>query len=177
MLLKNQNSLYIYISHMPAIFDILSLLLENPTQIPVVYVQWFTLWSLTLVLLHKYLYTSVNLLFISSIVLVCGLAITYIYPRYIKVSVGDQTETIEGTELKIIDFLFHWLPFLFILWTYGDYYANYTNIKNSTIVVLLIVLVYLLFNNLETRYFMTLKEIWSCILVIIIINVIWISIN
>jgi len=115
--------------------------------------QHLTAWSFALILLHKWTYRYINLLFLSGTVLVLALYISYIKPGYIKYHDLQGSYKITGHVKVTIDLLFHCLPFVFVWFKYGKYYGGHRvkwSIATSNASVLL--LIYLIMFNPKEIY-------------------------
>ena len=118
---------------------------------------WFTVWSLVLIVLGKYTHRWVNLLLCSSIVFTTGLFITYVYPRkaWARVEIREEKKQeydgwlieISGWPLSVVDVLFHGLPFAYVVWAYGRYYATHDSFWGTLAVMTLLVLFSLMYKT------------------------------
>lgn len=110
----------------------------------------FTFWVIILTIFHKQTFKCVNLLYLTFIVFICGLYISYINPKYYIYETQDnETIIINGfNKFYIVDIFAHTIPFLFIYYTYRNYYAN-TSLLDTPFTFLFILLGFLLINSKE----------------------------
>jgi len=94
--------------------------------------EFFTIWFITLLLLENYTNKYINLLFLSSIVLICGSYISFINPKYYIIKDFNNNKfKIDKHNRLLIDIFLHFLPFMYCLKKYN----NNNNIRNSLYVV------------------------------------------
>lgn len=125
---------------------------------------FFTFWSILLVILHKYTYKHVNLLFITFISLIIGSYISFLHPKYFIYEIDNEKIYLTGLhKFIIIDIFAHILPFLFVYFTYYNYYKNKSILEDP--ITILIVLIYGIIINHQKIYQIGFREI-SLILLI-----------
>jgi hypothetical protein len=97
---------------------------RHPRGFTTLALKLFTVWNLTLVLLHVYTHAYVNLLLLSAMVMVSGLYMTYVYPRAFHFPHAETPFYVGWPDVVVLDIVFHLLPFLFVAWRYGRYYLD-----------------------------------------------------
>jgi len=112
-------------------------------------VRFLTTWTLVLVICHEHTHAHVHLLLLTFLVAVGGIVLTYMDPKFVRV--GDAVVT--GIPLRIMDVALHHLPFLFVCWRYGPYYAVSGTRAQMMAVVAIIVLYLLLVDPVEMYQF------------------------
>lgn len=140
--------------------------------------QYFTLWCLLLVCFSSHTHMYVDLLLTSSFVLLCGSYLTYVYPRRVKFMFNGETFTIVGWKLNLIDLLFHVLPFMYIVWRYGEYYIKSEKtippLLNSLLVALLYVSTFDVFEVYGVRKEDVVNALFiTCFVGIVYVALIW----
>lgn len=82
--------------------------------------EYFTLWSLVVVLLHAYTHAHVHLLALTAFVCLAGMWLTHVHPRqYVLFDLK-----IAGANAVAVNVALHVIPFVFVAWAYGRYYAE-----------------------------------------------------
>jgi hypothetical protein len=104
---------------------------------------FFTLWVIILVVLHKYTFRYIDLLYLTFITLVVGSYISFINPGYILFKVNDkETIKFEGfNKIIITDLASHLFIFLFIYFWYYDYYK----VKDKNLILNSVLLLFIYF--------------------------------
>lgn len=138
-----------------SIRDNFALLLQNPLQHFVASFQYLTIWTIVLVVFHRWTHNCINLLFLTSVVFVFAMYISYIQPGYFKYNpIGDgETYKITGMAKLALDMLGHVVPLLFVVWRYWHYY-NQRGMAYSMVTsnAFLIVLIYLMAFDAKYMY-------------------------
>lgn len=125
------------------------MLLQNPQSHVLSSIQYLTIWTIVLVVFHKWTHKYINLLFLTSTVFIFAAYISYVRPGYFKYNpIGDDDATvyrITGTAKIVLDIVAHVLPLLFVMWRYLPYYTQhdvvYSFATSNAFLVLLIYLV------------------------------------
>ncbi len=136
---------------------------------------FFTTWSVLFVIFHKHLFKHLHLLYITFVVMVCGLYLSFINPRKFVAYIAGEKYTYTGVQKFIIaDMIFHIYVFWFILTKYGSYYRGHTNniIDVRIVNALLVMGVYLLFikGNIKATYGI---QFWEMCVVYAIANILF----
>lgn len=77
--------------------------------------RYFTFWTVVAVLAVPWSQRVLHLRWLTAMTLVGGTFVTYVSPRKFQIPVGNnQSITIQGRALQIIDIITHWLPFVYI---------------------------------------------------------------
>jgi hypothetical protein len=88
---------------------------------------FFTTWYILLVIFHKTTIKYINLLYLSFVVLIGGLYISYIHPRQYKlIMFNDEYKLEDSRKFILVDMFFHIMAFIFV---YSKYKSYYTPIK------------------------------------------------
>ena len=98
--------------------------LQRPLQTITYIMRYLTFINIALIACHSLLYPYIHYGFLSSVVMMCGLYLCYVYPRYMRVNVNGTKYTIDGGELMVVDALLHIVPWCFVMYTYGPFYGN-----------------------------------------------------
>lgn len=125
---------------------------------------YFTIWSLALLFLYSLLIfvgldlsKYINFVLLATGVSLASLFIVYVYPKYIRFTIKDKKFELKGLDLTIIDIIMHQIPCLIVLSLYL-FRHQFTITKFNTLVSLIIIAIYLVFNNIEERYGVTVQE-------------------
>ncbi len=118
--------------------------------------NFLTIWIFILVLFHKISSKIFSLSFLSFIILLVGLYISYINPTKYYIEYYDKTIILEGQVKNILDIYLHIIPFFFIYYTYGiePFFNNW-----KTIPSLLLIILYILIYNPSKIYHLPINEI------------------
>jgi hypothetical protein len=97
------------------------MILQAPPSAHLYFMMFFTFWNILLVAFHKYTSAYVDLLYLSFVVLIVGLYLSFINPAKFTFRIGEEEVHIVGVEKFIIsDILSHFLVFLYVVYlTYG----------------------------------------------------------
>lgn len=104
-------------------------------QVPL---QFFTAYSVVLVLFSKYTHRYINLLLMTCIVVAIAFFLFYIHPRSLDVG---RVRISSAWQLLVIDAVFHWMPFLYVVAKFSPYYRTCAW-GMETCVTVLVVLAY-----------------------------------
>lgn len=115
---------------------------------------YFTNWMFLLVILHRYIYTHINLINLTLFVLVMSSYIFYVDPGVFATPIQDSKDRtheviiVPNMHLHILHVLFHVTPFVLMLHLYGDYYlgqngANTFNIAYLSSLLLIFIYTFL----------------------------------
>lgn len=85
--------------------------------------RFFTAWVLIVVILGYWTHTLFDLLWLTTIALIGGVYLTYIFPKQYTLTFDGDKPTdkdelcwkIDGTALKTIDLFLHWIPWFAVL--------------------------------------------------------------
>lgn len=120
----------------------------------ILFYEFLTLWSLLLYVLDiGFGLVFINTYVLSFVVSFFGLYITY----YIKELNINRNIKIQGTPLILVDFIFHQLPFIYMLMNHNFYMKRYT--LKQTYMTLLFICVYYLFIDIYRVYKFNEKKI------------------
>lgn len=127
---------------------------------------YFTTWVFMLVVFHKITHKSFNLLYLTFIIMMCGLYISHIHPGYYKFYLFNETYTIDKSYEKfiIVDMFFHILSFVFIYKLYRSYYMP-LRFDTSMIVSIILLCLYSIFINLYSVYKIRSFELFSIVII------------
>jgi hypothetical protein len=118
----------------------------------------FTFWTIVLCIFHEYTYKYFNLLYLTFIVFIAGLYISYVNPKYYIYEVNNETIVFDGfSKFYVIDIFCHTLPFLYIYYVYGTYYTS-KSLLDFPLTILLILL-FLIILNAKKVYGLTQQEV------------------
>ena len=97
------------------------------------FLQFLTIWNVFLVIAHRWTHPYIDLLLTSTVILFASTYLLYVSPGYFRLvvdwgsaaegSTAAKPRVIASTSL-LLHVLFHLVPFLFILFRYGSYYAK-----------------------------------------------------
>lgn len=118
--------------------------------------RYFTVWILLIDLLY-YLglikNIEVSLIFLHTIVLVYSIIFVYISPKKINIELYNSKQEfnilLEGKKLIIIDIIFHWIPFIILLYIINK---NNGKLGNNNILNVILPLIYIIFFDIEEIY-------------------------
>lgn len=120
----------------------------------ILFYEFLTLWSLMLYVLDiGFGLVFINTYVLSFVVSFFGLYITY----YIKELNINRNIKIQGTPLILVDFIFHQLPFIYMVMNHKFYMKRYT--LKQTYMTLLFICVYYLFIDIYRVYKFNEKKI------------------
>lgn len=85
--------------------------------------RFFTAWVLVVVALGVWTHDTFDLLWLTSMTVVGGVYLTYVYPRRFVLALdgsrcgtdADACWTFEGHALRVVDLLLHWVPWILVL--------------------------------------------------------------
>lgn len=118
---------------------------------------FFTFWNVLLIIVHKYTYKYINLLYISFITLILGLYLSFINPRIFIVDIGNTKYVYKDLALIIPDII-HILIFLFIFYKYNTFY-NKKDEDQVLLISIFLLLFYILFVDIKKVYGISLLEL------------------
>lgn len=127
---------------------------QNITEV----LKFFTMWSMCI---HKFSDSMFDKKTLAKIVSICGFYFTYISPKALYVEMHEKRYTIQGTELQVLDFITHHLPY--IVEILKD--RKYT--KKSTMRTLGILGIYILCNDYKKIYKLHQKDVTKLVLLCI----------
>jgi hypothetical protein len=117
--------------------------------------RYLSVYVVALVAFAHVTHRWVNLLFLTTFVLVCVTYIAHVRPGYLKI--GSRGKKLDGAALVAVDLLFHWVPWAWVLWRYGKYYR-----KNAwgleTTVAVLVILFYIMTVDVSATYDVDVRE-------------------
>lgn len=118
--------------------------------------KYFTIWVFILILFHYITSYIFSLPFLSFIVLINGLYLSYINPAKYYIEYKDTIIILDGYKKNIADICLHIIPFAFIYFTYGfeNFFTNWKLIPS-----LLLILIYLVIYNPSFIYHIHINEI------------------
>ena len=120
----------------------------------ILFYEFLTLWSLMFYVLDiGFGLVFINTYVLSFVVSFFGLYITY----YIKELNINRNIKIQGTPLILVDFIFHQLPFIYMVMNHNFYMKRYT--LRQTYMTLLFICVYYLFIDIYRVYKFNEKKI------------------
>lgn len=129
----------------------------------ILFYEFLTLWSLMFYVLDiGFGLVFINTYILSFVVSFFGLYITY----YIKELNINKNIKIKGIPLILVDFIFHQLPFIYMLMNHNFYMKRYT--LNQTYMTLLFICVYYLFIDIYRVYKFNEKKIRYILLLALI---------
>ena len=125
---------------------------------------FFTTWNTIIILFHRYLYKSVNLIYLTYITCLIGTYLSLYNPGYFKVNISGETIVIDGWKKFIMADMVHLLPFLFV---YCMYYTHYKNEPGYVPMVnaMLLLLIYVILANIKKIYLVPFKELLAVFVV------------
>lgn len=93
--------------------------------------SYLTTWSFILVVFHKWTHPYIHLLFLTTVVWLGGMWVVYRDPQRFVLNFEQGQYAICAPFLYVIDAVFHWLPFVFVAYTYGSYYTTTCSSRHS----------------------------------------------
>ena len=121
---------------------------------------YFTNWVLVFTIFHKISVKYVNLLFLSTVVLIGGTYIFYVNPCSLPYIRDNEVVAFQGIQKHIIHFIFHVIPFVFILYRYGKYFSLDYPSDSRFIVSFLLIAIYLFLVNFINLYFLHTSDMY-----------------
>lgn len=124
------------------------------------FMMFFTFWNILLVIFHKYTSQYVDLLYLSFIVLVVGLYLSFINPAKFMLRFGEKKVYFTGLEKFVFcDLLSHSLVFVYVLYlTYGTKKLLRAG-DVQLFVSIMIIVAYIILVNVKYVYGISLLEI------------------
>jgi len=111
---------------------------------------YLTIWVFLLVLLHPWVAKHINLLFLTCIVFTMALSLRltpgYFTTPFFQSDTGKTMIVDNMWWQLLIDSIFHWLPFIFIIILYQAYYRH-NPFGLATLNALLLVFIYIILVN------------------------------
>jgi hypothetical protein len=116
---------------------------------PLYMLNFFTTWLIILVVFNPQVYKYVNLIYLSFIVMMGGLYLSFINPRRFVCYVGATRLEFTGPQkFVIIDMFFHILVYLYIANKYKGIYGHF---DLRTLSAVLLIMAYLLFIKFDVK--------------------------
>lgn len=128
------------------------------SDIPII-LHFLTTWCLLLIILHRYLHKYIDILMVSTVVLVAGSYVSYINPRKYILKYEKNTVIVEGLFKTLTVDMIHIFMFLWSVLWYGKYYLNNPNKLQTTIGAIALLITYYLVFNPSKVYEITEKEV------------------
>ena len=141
--------------------------------------RYFTIWTLLCVILAPYIYQEIDLLLLTSTVLMVSTYLLYINPGHFRLVLNWDTDHMIYTSDvswagNIIHVVFHVLPWLYILFKYADYYLS-RKPSSHTFFAIMLMFMYMYAVKLEEVYDVRLQDMSiiniSVILVYLTLNI------
>jgi len=127
---------------------------------------YFTNWILVLTIFHKITVKYLNLLFLSTVVLIGGTYIFYVNPSSLPIIRDNEVVVFQGIQKHIIHFIFHVIPFVFILYKYGKYFSLDYPSDSRFIASFLLIAIYMFLVNFINLYFLYTLDLYYILLLI-----------
>lgn len=135
--------------------------------------RFFSVWVMILILTHGYTAPIFNLVFLAIFVLVGGLYIAFIYPRYYTFRFANIRLKIDSFIFRfLIEFGVHFMLLVYVLQRYGN---TYSLLSWQTLNSIVLILAYYLFHNVKAIYHLRKKDIHNIVITFVIVY--WISIS
>lgn len=108
---------------------------------------YFTHLALVLVIFHQYTYRYINLINLNLYIFIVSTFIFYVDPGYVATPIIMSTNLHESMIMSslykhVTYFIFHVIPFIFVLYTYKEYYFTQCPFDSSYIASLLLIFTY-----------------------------------
>jgi hypothetical protein len=116
--------------------------LDDPISAFCATFRYFSTWVLLLVVFHKYTHDFIDLYFISGIVFVLSMFVSYISPGYLNYEQNGNVYKIEGPLKVLIDVTIHILPFVFISLYYGQNIQSGLCLSNAMLIMLIYLILF-----------------------------------